>query len=325
MNNHPDTLLYKLRFLFVGTLVIAVLFLASLLFTALETSSAEARANGTADIQVVDVPSDDPNVVATGMTLAVDRFGQNMTAAMHTINQDIQSASAATARTSKVVIRRTGSGAVAVARGVGKGLGFVGNAAFQSAALVFGAPGKLLKFVSNTSVVSAVIRPSDHVEVPIIDPSSPELQAAIAALPPEPAVVPAAPTAGPQWPIHGAITTAFGVAHWPYQRTHTGLDISDGQRSGVTPIKPFRPGRVIETMRSYQGLGNHVIVDHGNGVTSVYAHLSSIAVQIGQEVQLDTTLGFQGSTGASTGTHLHFEIRVNGQAADPRQFVSGQP
>ncbi|HTE57182.1 MAG TPA: M23 family metallopeptidase [Verrucomicrobiae bacterium] len=323
--NHSDTLLYKLRFLFVGALIIVVLFLAAILFTTLETGSAEAQASSTADVQIVDAPSDDPNVVTTGMTLAVDRFGKNMTAAAHTIHEDTQSASAATARTSKLIARRAGSGVVAVARGVAKGLGFVGNAAFRSAALVFGAPGKLLKFVSNTSVVSAVIRPSDHVEVPIIDPNSPELQAAIAALPPAPAVLPAAPTAGPQWPIQGAVTTAFGVAHWPYQRTHTGLDISDGQRSGVTPIKPFRPGRVIDTIRSYQGLGNHVVVDHGNGVTSVYAHLASIAVQIGQEVNLDTTLGFEGSTGASTGTHLHFEIRVNGQAADPRQFVSGQP
>jgi murein DD-endopeptidase MepM/ murein hydrolase activator NlpD len=72
-------------------------------------------------------------------------------------------------------------------------------------------------------------------------------------------------------------------------------------------------------------LGNHVIVDHGNGVTSVYAHLHSISVQVGQDVTLDTTLGLEGSTGASTGTHLHFEIRVNGQAANPQQFISGQP
>jgi murein DD-endopeptidase MepM/ murein hydrolase activator NlpD len=68
-----------------------------------------------------------------------------------------------------------------------------------------------------------------------------------------------------------------------------------------------------------------VIVDHGNGVTSVYAHMDSIAVKTGQEVGLDTVLGIEGTTGVSTGPHLHLEIRVNGQAANPRQFIDGNP
>jgi murein DD-endopeptidase MepM/ murein hydrolase activator NlpD len=72
-------------------------------------------------------------------------------------------------------------------------------------------------------------------------------------------------------------------------------------------------------------LGNHVVVDHGNGVTSVYGHLDSTAVAIGQQVDLNTILGYEGTTGVSTGVHLHFEIRVQGQAADPRQFISGSP
>jgi murein DD-endopeptidase MepM/ murein hydrolase activator NlpD len=164
-------------------------------------------------------------------------------------------------------------------------------------------------------------------EVPIIDPNSPELRAALAALPPAKTgnKTTSKSNSGPAWPIRGAITTHFGVPHWPYQHTHSGMDISDGRAPGITPIKPFRPGRVIDTIHSNYGLGNHVIVDHGNGVTSVYAHLASISVRTGQAVDLGTTLGHEGSTGASTGTHLHFEIRVNGQAADPRQFISGQP
>jgi murein DD-endopeptidase MepM/ murein hydrolase activator NlpD len=166
-------------------------------------------------------------------------------------------------------------------------------------------------------------------EVPIIDPNSPELLAALTALPPaktkDAKQAATRDNSDPVWPIHGAITTNFGVPHWPYQATHTGLDISDGQASGVTPVKPFRPGRVVDVVASGSGLGNHVVVDHGQGVTSVYAHLASISVKVGQKVAQGTTLGLEGSTGASTGTHLHFEIRVHGRAADPHRFINGQP
>ena len=68
-----------------------------------------------------------------------------------------------------------------------------------------------------------------------------------------------------------------------------------------------------------------MIVDHGNGVTSVYGHLARISVSVGQEVDSSSVLGYEGTTGVSTGVHLHFEIRVNGQAANPHQFISGQP
>jgi murein DD-endopeptidase MepM/ murein hydrolase activator NlpD len=115
------------------------------------------------------------------------------------------------------------------------------------------------------------------------------------------------------------------VPHYRFQPTLTGIEISSGQAAGVTPIKPFRPGEVISAVHSNRGLGNHVIVDHGNGVTSVYSHLDSISVKMGQKVSLDTILGLEGTTGASTGPHLHLEIRVNGQAANPRQFIDGNP
>lgn len=127
-----------------------------------------------------------------------------------------------------------------------------------------------------------------------------------------------------QWPIHGAITTPFGVPELPYELIHTGLDISDGQAPGATPIRPFKPGVIVSVIRS-GGLGNHVIVDHGGGVTSVYGHLYSIAVRVGQQVGENTVLGYEGSTGISTGTHLHFEIRLNGQPVDPHKFIGGQP
>ncbi len=215
-------------------------------------------------------------------------------------------------------------------------------------AFIIRAPGKMFGFVTHTNILSAAVRPIDHTPVPVIDSRAPALLAAQKAMPvvqpkapaaPQPApqtVTPAAVAttvqatiaqvdSAPQWPLHGAITTEFGVPELPYEAIHTGLDISDGRVPGITPIKSFRPGQVLETIRSNGGLGNHVIVDHGSGVTSVYGHLNSIAVEVGQMVDIATILGYEGTTGASTGNHLHFEIRVNGRAANPHQFITGNP
>jgi len=128
-----------------------------------------------------------------------------------------------------------------------------------------------------------------------------------------------------QWPLHGQITTLFGVPEWPFQPIHTGIDISSGSPAGITPIKPFRSGRIVSVVSSNVGLGNHIIIDHGGGVTSVYAHMSSIITKKGDKVDLSTVLGFEGSTGASTGPHLHFEVRQNEQPINPKQFFSTLP
>jgi murein DD-endopeptidase MepM/ murein hydrolase activator NlpD len=128
----------------------------------------------------------------------------------------------------------------------------------------------------------------------------------------------------PQWPIHGSITTLFGAPDWPFQAIHTGIDISDGWHSGVTPIHPFKPGRVIAVLHT-GGLGNHVIVDHGEGMTSVYGHMAFTSVQVGQLVDESAVLGTEGSTGASTGTHLHFEIRINNSPVNPMLYIPGRP
>jgi murein DD-endopeptidase MepM/ murein hydrolase activator NlpD len=111
----------------------------------------------------------------------------------------------------------------------------------------------------------------------------------------------------------------------PYQPTHTGIDISDGWRSGVTPIHPFKPGRVIQVIHSNAGFGNHVIIDHGGGLTSLYGHMYSTSAQVGQQVDSSSILGYEGTTGASSGPHVHFEIRLNGQPVNPHNYVSGQP
>jgi murein DD-endopeptidase MepM/ murein hydrolase activator NlpD len=331
-------LLYKLRFLFFGMLLIVSLFLVSIPLSSIEVSSAQAKeADSSTNVRAAYV-SDSPNVVTSGMATAAYGFGQAMDSAEYTLLSGTQSAARTVAQSGRSITRSVqtsttatarsvGNGFVVVGRTAGRGIGFLGHTVGKGVGFVFSIPGNVLGAVSSTSVVSDFIRPSDHVEVPIIDPNSPELRAALTALPPTKNPGSATPQggSGPQWPMHGEVTTEFGVGHWPYQHTHSGIDISDMKPPGVTPIKPFRPGRVIETIPSGYGLGNHVIVDHGNGVTSVYAHLASISVQKGQKVALGTVLGFEGTTGVSTGTHLHFEIRVNGQAANPRQFIGGHP
>jgi murein DD-endopeptidase MepM/ murein hydrolase activator NlpD len=333
--------LYKLRFLFAGILIVVSLFLVSLLVVSLEPPRVQAQDTTPSSGAVMAEAYGDPNAVSSGMATALDGAKRSVNATAYTLAVGTRSAAEGVVGGGRLVAhgaqvgtvataRVVGKGLLLTARGIGRGVAATGRVVGGGVLFVVRIPGKIVGAVSNTSAVRAVIRPSDHVDVPVIDPNSPELAAALTALPPTPQKAqPKTPTsgheAGPKWPIHGQITTEFGVEHWPYQKTHTGLDISDGKWPGVTPIKPFRPGRVIHVTHSAYGLGNHVIVDHGSGVTSVYAHLYSIAVKVGQEVDQKTTLGLEGSTGASTGTHLHFEVRVNGKAADPRRFISGHP
>lgn len=129
---------------------------------------------------------------------------------------------------------------------------------------------------------------------------------------------------GVVWPIQGKVTTQFGEPHLPYQATHTGIDISSARPIGVTPITVFKAGTVVAVNRS-GGFGNHVIVDHGGGITSLYGHMADIQVLVGQQVKPGDVLGHEGSSGVSTGTHLHFEIRQNGTPVNPHAFVPGSP
>ncbi len=312
------------RVVFMSILLVAGLFALSFLLASISSVQAK-NMNSSASSSL----SNNPNVVTSSTVRAASGIGKSTGSAAVSINHSIQSVTSATIRSSKVIGHGAATGLVVTARGLGSGFIFAGHIAGRGLGFVFGIPGWVIRSVPHISVADSIIRPSDHAEVPIIDPNAPELKAALAALPPKQATAHPAVTpqnnSGPQWPIRGEITTEFGVVHWPYQPTHTGLDISDGRAPGVTPIKPFRPGRVMEAVHSSQGLGNHIVVDHGNGVTSVYGHLNSISIAVGQQVALDTTLGFEGTTGVSTGPHLHFEVRVNGQAANPHQFVSGQP
>jgi murein DD-endopeptidase MepM/ murein hydrolase activator NlpD len=98
---------------------------------------------------------------------------------------------------------------------------------------------------------------------------------------------------------------------------HPGIDIGAGMG---TPIKAAASGRVIVAAYS-GGYGNLVVIDHGNGLATAYAHQSRIAVSVGQEVSQGQVIGYVGSTGFSTGPHLHFEVRVNGSPADPMGYL----
>jgi murein DD-endopeptidase MepM/ murein hydrolase activator NlpD len=95
---------------------------------------------------------------------------------------------------------------------------------------------------------------------------------------------------------------------------HPGIDLE-----GLTgdPVKPIMGGFVQHTQYSRYAYGNAIIVNHGNGITSLYAHLSKINVKQGQNVTTDTTIGLVGSTGRSTGDHLHLEVRDNNVAINP--------
>jgi murein DD-endopeptidase MepM/ murein hydrolase activator NlpD len=99
-----------------------------------------------------------------------------------------------------------------------------------------------------------------------------------------------------------------------YHIFHPGLDLD-----GLTgdSIKPIKPGRVVAIERSKFAYGNSVIIDHGNQVTSLYAHLSKIEVVEGQDVTMNTEIGKMGATGRSFGDHLHLEVRDHGKAINP--------
>lgn len=123
------------------------------------------------------------------------------------------------------------------------------------------------------------------------------------------------------WPVpgHHRITSPFGYRIHPilgYKKFHTGIDISG---ANGTPVVAAASGTVIAS-RFMGGYGNCIMVDHGSKVT-VYGHLSGRAVSVGQSVSGGQTIGYIGSTGMSTGPHLHFEVRVNGSVQNPLNYL----
>ncbi len=128
----------------------------------------------------------------------------------------------------------------------------------------------------------------------------------------------AASSAGFAWPMCAPVTSEYGPR---WGRMHRGID--QGASTG-TPIGASKSGTVI--FADWQGgYGRMVLIDHHDGVVTAYAHLSSFAVSGGQSVSQGQTIGAVGSSGNSTGPHLHFETRVNGSAVNPRQYLPGSP
>jgi murein DD-endopeptidase MepM/ murein hydrolase activator NlpD len=116
------------------------------------------------------------------------------------------------------------------------------------------------------------------------------------------------------WPINGTVTSGFGPRWGSF---HEGVDIS---APTGTPIRAADGGTV--RIAGYTGgYGNYTCIDHGGGLSTCYGHQSSIAVSVGQSVAQAQVIGAVGSTGHSTGPHLHFEVRVNGQAVDPLGYL----
>ncbi|AFH39243.1 M23 family metallopeptidase [Thermus thermophilus] len=121
-----------------------------------------------------------------------------------------------------------------------------------------------------------------------------------------------------RWPLSGfRITTYFGQ-RGVFQRFHTGIDLAAPHG---TPIVAARSGQVRVAGWSSVGYGFHVVLDHGGGLETLYAHMSRIAVRPGEWVEGGQVIGYVGSTGWSTGPHLHFEVRVNGVARNPLAYL----
>lgn len=129
-----------------------------------------------------------------------------------------------------------------------------------------------------------------------------------------------APSGKFAWPIAGRIMSGFGYRIHPIfrvRRFHLGIDLAAPYG---TLVKAADGGQVIQA-GYFGGYGNSVMLYHGGGFATWYAHLSSINVSIGQFVQRGQVIGLVGSTGWSTGPHLHFEVRINGAPQNPRAYL----
>lgn len=119
-------------------------------------------------------------------------------------------------------------------------------------------------------------------------------------------------------PVSGVITSRFGANESIRDHTHLGIDI--GAPAG-TAIKATAAGTIKTAGWNNGGYGNLVIIDHGNGIQTYYGHCSKIYVSAGSKVNAGDTIAAVGSTGNSTGNHLHFEIRQNGKQVNPQKYV----
>jgi len=162
------------------------------------------------------------------------------------------------------------------------------------------------------------VPPTAAPKPPTSTPVPPPLAAAQATAP-APAPAAAAPAPAPvkddgqlAWPVAGMITQQFGEAG------HSGIDIATGMG---TPVRAAAEGKVVNLQQTDSGYGWYVVIDHGNGLKSLYAHLGAFNVKLGDTVKRGQQLGSAGMTGKTTGPHLHFEVRSNDRLVNPLTYL----
>ncbi len=123
------------------------------------------------------------------------------------------------------------------------------------------------------------------------------------------------------WPVEGYISSTFGWRKSPISGNdnfHRGTDIVAPNK---TPIKAVSAGKIITAGWSNSGYGNHIIIDHGFGMKTLYGHLNSIMINVGDSVSMGTEIGLLGNTGYSTGPHLHYEVWVDEVQMNPANYL----
>jgi murein DD-endopeptidase MepM/ murein hydrolase activator NlpD len=122
------------------------------------------------------------------------------------------------------------------------------------------------------------------------------------------------------WPIMGPITSSFGEREDPFNGEgafHAGIDISAGFGD---PVRAAADG-IVQTAGMATGYGREIILDHGNGIETLYGHLSGFAITPGQQVSRGQIIGYVGMSGRSTGPHLHYEVRIHNTPVNPHRFL----
>ena len=122
------------------------------------------------------------------------------------------------------------------------------------------------------------------------------------------------------WPVQGVVTSSFGARLDPFNGEgafHTGLDIATNRGDAV---RAAADGTVLKAGTG-SGYGREVVIDHGRGVETLYAHLSGFAVTAGQDVRRGDILGYVGTSGHSTGPHLHYEVRIHDTPVNPYKYL----
>ena len=119
------------------------------------------------------------------------------------------------------------------------------------------------------------------------------------------------------WPARGEVSSPFGL-RWNGSDFHPGIDIAN---DFGTPIVATADGIVTDAGWNAGGYGNKVDIDHGNGIMTRYGHAQSIVVRPGQQVRRGQIIAYMGSTGFSTGPHVHYEVRINGEPVNPAPYL----